>query len=90
MDDFMKWFGFSLQILPLVLKGVLLAEDVIGPGNGQAKKALVMGALTAPNMPDEDRSKSRAVASSMIDNTVGALNSGGKLPAHRPASAPGR
>lgn len=82
MDEVIKWMAFALQLLPLVLRGVTLAEDTIGPGNGTQKKALVTTALMSAVPPGTDTALGSTVVSKMIDGVVGPLTLTGKLLPH--------
>lgn len=80
MEEILKWVTFSVQMLPLILQGVMLAEGAIGAGNGPAKKEMVMS-LLPPNDPNDAVLKdATSVTSGLIDHTVLGLNMARKLP----------
>ena len=80
MEEILKWVTFSVQMLPLILQGVLLAEGAIGAGNGPAKKEMVMSLLPPANEQDPMLKDATYVTSSLIDHTVHGLNMARKLP----------
>lgn len=90
MDELIKWMGFAIQLLPLVLKGVFLAEDAIGSGNGQAKKAMVMGSMLSATPPGADMALASGMVGKLVDGVVAPLNAAGKLPPHRASATPTR
>lgn len=83
MTDFLKWFNFSINLLPLILQVIGSVEQTMGPGNGDAKKALVMTAVAHSPVVAEDSVRADAIASALIDSSVTALNAAGKLGAKK-------
>jgi hypothetical protein len=88
LDEILKWVGFSVQLLPLILQGIMMAEGAIGAGNGDAKKALVMSIFPPANPQNQVIQDTRTVASSLIDGTVATLNKTRKLPLGRHSASP--
>jgi len=87
MEDVIKWMAFAIQMLPVVLQGILLAESTIGSGNGQAKKQLVMNTLI-PGPAVTLNKEVVPVVSQIIDQSVGPLTLAKKLRPHTSPSAP--
>jgi hypothetical protein len=82
----MNWLQIALallQLAPQILQLITQVESVFGSGGGAAKKAVVMGAVSASGAPDAVMSK----VSAMIDEHVAALNSAGKLLPHTTPAA---
>lgn len=83
MDAVLKWLAFSMQILPVILQGVVLAEQTVGAGNGAAKKALVSAAadpaITGVISDASSQAIARSLVSAQIDAAVAAQNAAGKF-----------
>ena len=76
----MNWLtilNLIIQLLPTLIQAIVTVEQAIGPGNGAAKKTLVTGIVN-----DALGSQSTEMAphvSTLIDNTVSAMNTAGKF-----------
>jgi hypothetical protein len=86
-------FASFLKYLPAVLGGVAAVEQVIGAGNGAAKKQLVLDSITAAGTVGESVPEAHVAGiSKLIDLVVATLNSTnllgfGKKPAATPPAA---
>lgn len=68
----LNWFSKVMQLFqlaPMILQMIQQVEQIVGPGNGAAKKAIVMAPLTSSVPPELIPD-----VSSMIDNMVAAQN----------------
>lgn len=72
MKDILPTLVAMIQLLPNIITLILQIEQIIGPGKGDVKKAIIMGAVP-PNAELEAR------VSSVIDKSVAKLNEAGAL-----------
>lgn len=71
----MKAFAALLSYLPYILAGVAAVQQALGPGNGAAKKQLVLNAVAAAGSVGEQVPEAHVAGiSKLIDLTVATLN----------------
>ena len=68
----MTYITLALQLLPLLLKSILVVEDTLNTAPGATKKAIVLTALDQNVGPDN--TTIQPIASKLIDSIVGVLN----------------
>ncbi|MGE5508448.1 MAG: hypothetical protein ACM3RP_08220 [Chitinophagales bacterium] len=94
MLEIIKYLSLLIRLLPEILSAVRSVEALItGAKQGQLKKELVMGLISAAlDIGDDfvsfDKAKALAVASALIDNIVAALHLVGEFKHGTPAPEP--
>lgn len=74
----MKWLQLILGLLPYVLQTVVSVEQVVGAGNGQTKKQLVLDAIDAgAHVGETVPVENVKIVSTLVDSVVGSLNATG-------------
>ena len=74
----MQWLMLIVRFLPDVLRAVIAVEQAIGSQPGATKKQVVLGAITAAAKVGGSVDEQHVSAiSTLIDSTVGALNTAG-------------
>lgn len=76
--SFLDVFKAIILYLPMVLEGVVAVEKVVGAGHGQAKKDLVLGAISAAAQAGEGIPEEHVSAvSTLIDKVAATLKAAG-------------
>lgn len=74
----MSKFLLILKFLPYIVAAVKAVEDVVGAGNGKAKKEIIMDAITAVAVVGSSVDNTTvATISTLVDGTVKTLNGAG-------------
>ncbi len=69
----LKYLQMIVAILPTIIDVIKKIEEIIGGGNGAAKKDLVVSLVTAA-VPEENKAEINPVLGNVVDKVVGTFN----------------